>query len=176
MINFVVSDLMRTVIAVAAMLLVRACICCMTVTCHMPGIPSSPGRLHPPPLPGVCPRPPRPRGVGQGRGGHHEPGAEAAQAESGGWPLRQVAFITRTMILSHSKTPGLWKRQRVQKLTLIQQILIWFLIYPIKMESQLKLMTLGVSLSVTANFDTLRQKLLWNLQNNPSRQVQRPWK
>ena len=29
----------------------------------------------------------------------------------------------------------------------------------------------GVSLSVTANFDTLRQKLLWNLQNNP-RQVQ----
>ena len=119
--NFVASDLMRTVIAVAAMLLVRACISCMTVTHHMPGIPSPPGRLHPSPLPGVCPRPPWARGVGPGRGGHHEAGAEAAQAESGGWPLRKVAFITRTRILSHFKIQGL--RKSVQKLTLIQQIL-----------------------------------------------------
>ena len=44
----------------------------------MPGIPSSPRRLHPSPLPGVSPRPPGAH-VGQGRGGHHEGGAGAHQ-------------------------------------------------------------------------------------------------
>ena len=148
---------MRTVIAVAAMLLVRACILTLYVYINMsyaryPKLPcetaplSPPRSLPPPPWSSCGPGPRRT----SWRRFRDSPGTSRG-CTSG------VQRLTRqeSRLYYNNFYPPVW-------------ISFSFLVS--------KIMILGVSLSVTANFDTLRQKLLWNLQNNPSRQVQWAWK